>query len=158
MWQPRKRGKTTLSGCPKQAVSSGQAARYCLVSPDTIVNWIAGGKIPAQRTVGGQFRIRVKDLRTFMLDHGMGTEQLDSDMGLKPVCWEFWASLPDSADRSGGPTCGDCPVYRSRASVCWEIRPLLPGGTVRAPACHDCLFYSSLRETDDDERSTTGQG
>ena len=85
MWQPRKRGKSTLAGCPKLAVSSGQAARYCLVSPDTIVNWIAGGKIPAQRTVGGQFRIRLKDLRVFMLAHGMRTDQLDSDMGFQPV-------------------------------------------------------------------------
>ncbi|MBL6974390.1 MAG: excisionase family DNA-binding protein [Deltaproteobacteria bacterium] len=139
-------------------MSSGQAARYCLVSPDTIVNWIAGGKIPAQRTVGGQFRIRLKDLRVFMLAHGMRTDQLDSDMGFQPVCWEFWASLPDRVGHRGGPTCGDCPVYRSRATVCREIRPLLPGGTVRAPSCQDCLFFSSLRETDDDERSTTGKG
>jgi len=73
----------------------------------------------------------VNDLRAFMAAHGMRTKGLDEDLGLSPLCWEFW---PDR----GGPgaclgsarSCAECPVYRSRAEVCHEVRPLLPGGTV----------------------------
>jgi excisionase family DNA binding protein len=54
-------------------LTTGQAARYCLVSPDTIVKWIKAENLPAQRTIGGQFRIFVNDLRQFMAqrnEHG----------------------------------------------------------------------------------------
>ncbi len=137
---------------PRLAVSSGEAARYCLVTPDTIVNWIASGHLPAQRTRGGQYRIRIDDLRGFMAEHGMRTDLLDEDLGLSPTCWEFWASL----DQTGrcpphAPTCAQCPVYRSRAGVCHEVRPLLPGGTVRAPACLDCIYFATVRGVERDE-------
>lgn len=159
MGQTGKRGTRRGAGCRKQAVSSGQAARYCLVSPDTIVNWIASGKIPAQRTVGGQFRIRLNDLRSFMVDHGMRTDQLDDETNYQPVCWEFWGPRSErNGETSQGLSCRLCPVYRSEATVCWKIRPLLPGGTVRATTCSNCLFFSSFKESDDDARSTTGKG
>jgi excisionase family DNA binding protein len=148
MWQTHKGGKSEQEDKSRMAVSSGQAAQYCLVSPGTIVNWIAGGMLEAQRTVGGQFRIRVDDLRALMSEHGMRTDQLDGDFGLHPNCWEFWAhhsTEAQSCDR--GPTCEDCPVHRSEASKCHEVRPLLPGGTLRAPSCSDCLFFSTVMET-----------
>lgn len=128
------------------ALTTGEAARHCLVSPDTIANWIASGHLPAQRTRGGQYRIWVDDLRTFMAAHGMRTDLLDRDLGLSPTCWEFWASL-DQTGRCphGEPSCDQCPVYRSHASVCHEVRPLLPGGTLRAPSCVDCIFFATVR-------------
>jgi len=149
MWQTHKSGKSAQEDRSRMAVSSGQAAQYCLVSPGTIVNWIAGGMLEAQRTVGGQFRIRVDDLRSFMSDHGMRTDQLDGDFGIHPNCWEFWAQL--STDAQHGPNCSDCPVHRSRASRCHEVRPLLPGGTLRAPSCGDCLFFSTVMETESND-------
>ena len=71
------------------AFSTGQAARYCFVTADTILNWINSGSLTAQRTVGGQYRIRSQDLLAFMRDHGMSTELLESEMGIRPHCWEF---------------------------------------------------------------------
>jgi excisionase family DNA binding protein len=138
------------------AITTGQAAKHCLVSSDTIANWIAAGRLAAQRTVGGQYRIRVADLRCFMRSHGMRTDLLDVETGHKPACWEFWAvwvsgrrdlegaAAGDPGGLVGGvcATCADCPVYRGRAAVCHELRPLLPGGTQRAQSCADCQFLS----------------
>jgi excisionase family DNA binding protein len=131
---------------PRLALTTGEAARHCLVSPDTIANWIASGHLAAQRTRGGQYRIWVDDLRTFMAAHGMRTDLLDHDLGLTPTCWEFWASL-DQTSRCphAESSCDDCPVYRSRADVCHEVRPLLPGGTLRAPSCVDCIYFATVR-------------
>jgi excisionase family DNA binding protein len=137
---------------PRLAVSTGEAARHCLVSADTIANWIADGALPAQRTRGGQYRIWVDDLRSFMAAHGMRTDTLDHDLGLTPTCWEFWASIDQTSPcPTADSACTACPVYRSRADICHEVRPLLPGGTVRAPSCVDCLYFITVRGIERDE-------
>lgn len=150
---PRREGR--LSGrreAPRLGLSTGEAARHCLVSPDTIGNWIASGHLPAQRTRGGQWRIRVDDLRAFMAAHGMRTDSLNEDLGLSPSCWEFWSSLEKTGPcPHATPECADCPVHRSRAGVCHEIRPLLPGGTRRAPSCVDCIFFVTVRGVERNE-------
>lgn len=151
--RPGKAGGRTRRPEPRLALTSGQAARYCLVSPDTIVHWIAGGHLKSQRTAGGQHRIRVEDLREFMVEHGMRTDELVAEMGLAPLCWEFWTLLDaQSRKPAAAPTCKTCPVYRSQAAVCHEVRPLLPGGTLRAPACTDCIFFANVRGIDGDEK------
>jgi excisionase family DNA binding protein len=128
------------------AVSTGEAARHCLVSADTIANWIAVRRLPAQRTCGGQYRIWVDDLRAFMEAHGMRTDSLDRDLGLAPACWEFWAATdPRSASPSSPSSCVDCPVRRSHAEDCYLIRPLLPGGPVRARSCVECAYFLDWR-------------
>lgn len=115
------------------------------MSADTIANWIAAGRLPAQRTAGGQYRIRVADLRRFMQDHDMRTDLLDGESGREQACWEFWSS---ASARGGGPdappaTCLGCPVYLGRAEVCHEIRPHVAGGTLRALSCADCEFLAT---------------
>jgi excisionase family DNA binding protein len=130
---------------PSRALSTGQAAKYCLVSADTIANWIGDGRLAAQRTAGGQYRIRVGDLRCFMRSHGMRTDLLDVDSEHRPTCWEFFCAtgqgpVPDGV--SG--MCAECPVYRSRAEVCHEVRPLLPGGTLKATSCAECRYLSTF--------------
>jgi excisionase family DNA binding protein len=132
------------------AVSSGQAARYCLVSSDTIANWIGAGRLPAQRTAGGQYRIRLSDLRTFMREHSMKTDLLDEELCLPTVCWRFWTPVGQSDPPA---TCVECPVFRAQAVVCHEVRPLLPGGTRRALSCAECEFLDRLGELPNDRRS-----
>jgi excisionase family DNA binding protein len=133
-------------------VSSEAAARYCLVAPDTLARWIAGGHLPARRTAAGRFRIRAADLRAFMAGQGIRTDALDEDLGLSPACWEFWASLERTgACRGGGPSCAECPVSRAHAGVCHEVRPWQPGGTLRAPSCPDCLFFATVRGVEPDD-------
>jgi excisionase family DNA binding protein len=143
----------TEQGAGHVGLTSGQAARYCLVSSDTIANWISAGQLRAQRTAGGQYRIRIEDLRAFMKAHGMRTDLLDSEVEHSPACWEFWAALSKSTLVDGvSGTCSDCPVYRSRAKVCHEVRPLLPGGTLRAQSCADCHYLSTFMEGAIEER------
>jgi excisionase family DNA binding protein len=128
-----------------RALTTGQAAQYCLVSADTIANWIAAGRITAQRTAGGQYRIRPEDLRAFMRAHGMRTDLLDGEH--RPPCWEFWAAWSRGSLVDGVPdTCADCPVRRGRAERCHELRPLLPGGTLRAGSCADCHYLATSVE------------
>jgi excisionase family DNA binding protein len=52
-------------------LSSHQASRLLQVSPSTVVGWINQGKLEAFRTPGGHRRVRVSDLRRFLLDNGM---------------------------------------------------------------------------------------
>jgi excisionase family DNA binding protein len=147
---PAETPKPLAVGCgPKRplALTTGQAARHCLVSKETIANWIATGRLLAQRTAGGQYRIRTEDLRAFMVAHGMRTDLLDCETGHSPSCWEFW-----SARLPGVDPCGDCPVRRSGAAVCQEVRPLLPGGTLRAPSCADCVYFITRTELLDEQR------
>jgi excisionase family DNA binding protein len=127
------------------AVSSGQAARYCLVSSDTIANWIAAGRLPAQRTAGGQYRIRLSDLRSFMKAHGMRTDLLEEEAGRRTACWQYWSLRGEPGPPA---TCAECPVYRAQALICHEVRPLLPGGTQRALSCAECEFLAWLAEAD----------
>ena len=150
----------------QRALTTGQAAKHCLVSSDTIAKWIAAGRLPAQRTMGGQYRIRLADLRGFMRSHGMRTDLLDEATGHRPTCWEFWAvwicgrgdPMRATGDGTSGlvdgvcATCANCPVYCGRAEVCHELRPLLPGGTQRAQSCADCQYLSIS-----DERSVEEQ-
>lgn len=151
--RPGKAGVGSRRPGSRLALTSGQAARYCLVSPDTIVHWIASGHLKSQRTAGGQHRIRVEDLREFMVERGMRTDELVAEMGFDPLCWEFWTLLDGNARKPARhPDCTTCPVYRSQAAVCHEVRPLLPGGTLRAPACTDCIFFASVRDIHGDEK------
>ncbi|MBW1990494.1 MAG: response regulator [Deltaproteobacteria bacterium] len=47
------------------------ASKYCSVSPQTIINWIEAGHIPAYKTVGGHRRIKRSDLEAFMKTQGI---------------------------------------------------------------------------------------
>ncbi|MBN1652759.1 MAG: excisionase family DNA-binding protein [Deltaproteobacteria bacterium] len=146
--RPKARSYAGRGSKTRIAVTTGEAARYCLVTADSIVNWISAGLLPAQRTAGGQYRIRIDDLRSFMTSRGMRTDLLELEIGKPPTCWEFWSSIsPHPISAETAPGCIDCPVYRSRASVCYEVRPLLPGGTVRALECCDCEYLAILFDT-----------
>jgi excisionase family DNA binding protein len=139
--QRASRAARSLDAARRAALSTGAVARYCFVSAGTVVNWIAAGQLDAQRTAGGQFRIRVAELRAFMRQHGMRTDAIDADFELDEPCWTFWSH--DHASAAGQPDhrpCAECPVRRSGATVCRELRPLLPGGTWRAESCEVCPY------------------
>ena len=38
-------------------ITTGEAADMCCVTPDAVLKWIKGGKIPGVRTAGGHYRI-----------------------------------------------------------------------------------------------------
>ncbi len=121
-------------------LTTGQAARYCLVSPDTIVKWIKAENLSAQRTIGGQFRIFVDDLRQFMIRNEMSTALLDEELDGRPYCWECHHS-PHKEASPPGPPCSECPAYRTRALNCFELRAIRTEGGWARDRCEDCAYF-----------------
>jgi excisionase family DNA binding protein len=126
---------------PTKALTTGQAAKYCFVTSDTIVNWIKSDQLQARRTAGGQFRILVEDLRAFMLDHGMETDLLDAVATPPRYCWEAHGS--SRAGPIDGTDCKSCLVYRARARRCFELRCALATDSRELEACEGCRFLDS---------------
>jgi excisionase family DNA binding protein len=124
------------------ALTTGQAARYCLVTADTILLWIKKEQLPAQRTLGGQYRIFVHDLRHLMLDHGMSTAALDAEFDLPVHCWEYCPS-GQSGDESA---CEACPVHQAKALHCFAARPQRDQGPRRHPQCEQCEYLKYFIE------------
>jgi excisionase family DNA binding protein len=120
---------------PDLAYSTGQAARYCYVTSDTILNWIHNGSLTAQRTAGGQHRIRREELLEFMREHGMRTDLLLAEAGVQPYCWEFHCS-GEIDDR-----CLSCAAYRSKAIRCFELRGVDRTRHHLLPTCAACDYY-----------------
>ncbi len=135
-----------------QALSTGQAARFCYVTSETILNWIRSNRVKAQRTAGGQYRILVEELREFMRANGMDTGLLETERGVRPYCWEFHCQM---TFRYGGPSreiCDDCLVHRSGTLNCWELHGLLPVTRRHFDSCQDCEYrraYEFAKEDDD---------
>jgi len=123
------------------ALSTGQAARFCFVTSETILNWIRSGALKAQRTAGGQFRIRAADLRRFMTESGMDTSLLEQEASVRPYCWEFHCEIGSPAASAAPRICEECLVRRSGTLQCWELHPLLPLTARRVQRCRDCEYY-----------------
>lgn len=117
------------------AFSTGQAARYCFVTGDTILNWIKSGSLDAQKTPGGQHRILSSALYAFLREHGMNTELLEAEHNIRPLCFEFNCRLQEALG------CQDCLVNRSGAQRCWELRGVLHAAGARPGRCEDCDYY-----------------
>jgi len=131
----------TLKQTKLLALSTGQAARFCYVTSETILNWIRSNELKAQRTAGGQYRIRVADLRQFMTENGMNTCLLEEENDIRPYCWEFHCEICSPAASAAPRICEDCLVHRSGTLNCWELHPLLPLTARRVQHCRDCEYY-----------------
>jgi excisionase family DNA binding protein len=121
------------------AFSTGQAARYCYVTSYTIVNWIRSGKLRAQKTAGGQYRICVNDLRQFMRENKMRTDLLEEELNIQPYCWEFHCQPGEE----GFGRCEQCLVYRSGAGNCYELRGVIPPTECLFNDCTSCEYYQT---------------
>ena len=130
------------------ALSTGQAARYCYVSSGTILNWIRDGRIKAQRTPGGQYRITIAELRRFLLENQMSSALLDEELGLRPHCWEFHC---EGGPSPGDQLCQSCPVKRSGALDCFALHHLLDPDKRRFPSCEVCEYYRLWSQGEDEE-------
>jgi excisionase family DNA binding protein len=121
-------------------LTTGQAARYCLVSADTIANWIRAKQLPAQRTIGGQYRILVNDLRQFMTHNAMSTALLDAEVDCRPYCWEHQPGGRGQG-REPSETCRQCPAYRTKALDCFALRAISPDRNWSHGRCQDCAYF-----------------
>ena len=124
-------------------LSTGKAAKYCLVTADTVKNWIQAGLLPAQRTAGGQYRVRIDDLRQFMIERDMSVEELDQDVRETPLeyCWEYYRKRERRHVRARS-SCDTCVVKRTWALICYELRKDVDHRRVHCRAdCSDCGYY-----------------
>lgn len=122
-------------------LSTGQAAKVCSVTSDTILKWIRSGHLPARRTPGGHHRIDRHDLDQLM-QSARAPRRSDphaADLPQPRYCWEF----------KGGGTlidaCRECAVYELRAQRCYEVIKLEPDVGHRRvfcdTTCDDCDFF-----------------
>jgi excisionase family DNA binding protein len=129
------------------ALSTGRAARFCYVTSETILNWIRSGELKAQRTAGGQYRIRIEDLREFMARNGMDTSLLEQEARIRrPYCWEFHCAIGTPAASAAPRICEDCLVRRAGTLNCWELHPLLPLTARRVLHCHECEYHRRFHD------------
>ncbi len=134
-------------------LSTGQAAKLCSVTPDTILKWIYAGRLPAYRTGGGHHRIDPKDLEE-LLERSTATVSTPGRLEIQSSrhCWEFYGRSTVPA------TCRQCVVYRAQALRCYELAKLpadigheklfCQGG------CEDCDYYIAARNA----ASSAGDG
>jgi excisionase family DNA binding protein len=129
-------------------LTTGQAAKLCSVTPDTVLKWIHSGALPARRTAGGHHRIDERDLTQFMgaIPRNQVQEQPASseptDQGLTHYCWEY----NNGDDVPEG--CQECIVYKMRAQRCYEVAKLDPAightKTFCKGDCLDCDYYRQV--------------
>ncbi len=134
-------------------LTTGQAAKLCSVTPDTVLKWIRSGSLSARRTAGGHHRIDERDLERFLVpSEALEAMPLDTDSAAAPAsgvmryCWEYngKGNLPSG--------CEDCAVYQLRAQRCYEVAKLAKDiGHTKLfckDDCLDCDYYRHVHLQD----------
>ncbi len=61
----------------KEVFSTGEVAKFCHVTPKTVVNWIDSGKIRSMKTGGGFRKVFRKDLIAFLKENNIPLGELN---------------------------------------------------------------------------------
>ena len=124
-------------------------ADYCYVTSDAVQNWIRSGILAAQRTAGGQYRVRIDDLRQFMIEREMSVEELDQELreDRPEYCWQYHRKR---VRRHAGAanSCDRCVAKSSMALKCYELREHVDHRRVYCKSdCSDCGYYKKYGES-----------
>jgi len=122
-------------------LTTGRAARLCSVTPDTVLKWIKNGRLPANRTAGGHYRVEERDVLA-VLSHRNGkepgTQEVTTLCGRPMRCWEYMNHGP-------GDACKDCVAYRVHAAWCFQLANVVRGiGHEKrycSGLCQECPYY-----------------
>ena len=127
-------------------LTTGQAAKLCSVTPDTVLKWIKKGSLEAVRTAGGHYRIKRQDLAPLLTEGRASPHNLldrESHMPQQLRCWEYFSRGGVVRDE-----CEACAVYRTRAALCFQMAMLRPdiGGAGRfcQATCEDCVYFRRM--------------
>ena len=130
----------------RKMVSTGKAAKLCSVTPDTVLKWIKAGRIPANRTAGGHYRIDRELLLTIIESGELPDQQELMDKAFR-FCWEYYGD-----EGQIGEQCANCIVFRSRALRCYEVSELSKDqGHAKAfcrSTCDDCEYFRVVQGQD----------
>ena len=55
----------------QRVLTTGEVAKYCQVTPMTVLNWINSDQLKAYQTPGGHYRVQHDDFKDFLKRHGM---------------------------------------------------------------------------------------
>lgn len=131
--------RQSVESAPKEILTTGEAAKFCSVTANTILRWITEGKLPAIRTSGGHNRIARADLLKYMQPEEKSVVPRPTDK-VYQYCWEFHSSSGVIRDE-----CFKCIVYRSRSGRCYELAKIRSEvGHSRlccSKTCQECDYY-----------------
>jgi excisionase family DNA binding protein len=128
--------------------TTGAVARLCSVSPDTVQKWIKSGRIVAQRTAGGHYRVAPQDVEPFRTTSEITRWFAAPNRQCSPRplrCWEYLSESGEVRE-----DCRKCVVYRVGASWCFEVLGINDGaGHARSfcrsrASCTDCAYYRQV--------------
>jgi excisionase family DNA binding protein len=127
-------------------LTTGEAARICSVTRDTIFKWIRSGYLPARRTAGGHHRIDRKDLEKVL--KSSSSEPIDDGNNERErafkYCWEYHGQGKVT------PECLECSVFKMRAQRCFEVIRLAPEAQhlmlFCEASCSDCEYFQESVE------------
>jgi excisionase family DNA binding protein len=140
--------KTNKTENRTEWLTTGQAAKICTVTPDTVLKWIKKGRLDAIRTAGGHYRINRFDLEALLpTPHLLGKpEPPPISCSPRPLrCWEYMSARGELRKE-----CANCVVYRVRAAWCFEVADLEQDiGHARQfcgnVCCQDCAYFRRIR-------------
>ena len=139
-------------------LTTGQAAKLCAVTPDTVLKWIKKGRLSASRTAGGHYRVALPDLQPFLAEFGQKVVTTSSGFPAQSgdletskngtedevPCWEFLSE--DGVVRE---SCKHCVVYRVQATRCFLMAGLESdvGHSKQfcEGTCEECVYYQRLQ-------------
>ncbi len=124
-------------------LTTGQAAKLCSVTPDTVLKWIKKGRLSGTRTAGGHFRIERREVEPFIPASrlpGSTSEQVLGRVARALRCWEFLKDQGDVRDE-----CHQCVVYKVGAERCFLMAEL-KGDMEHSrqfcqSSCEPCVYY-----------------
>ncbi|MEW6074093.1 MAG: excisionase family DNA-binding protein [Planctomycetota bacterium] len=126
---------------PREWLTTGQAAKYCSVTSDTVLKWIRRGRISGVRTAGGHYRVARREIEELMTPHRPVPDPAHPHQTGVPLrCWEYLSGRAGLREE-----CERCTVYRVRAGRCFEVAEL--GEVVDhrhqfcRTSCQDCVYY-----------------
>jgi len=155
--------ETHNSHTAETLLTTGQAARLCAVTRDTVLKWIKSGKVTAVQTAGGHYRVKRSSLIPYATgpvtaatedrfgaaapapSAGPGPRQVLSGSSASPVsyCWEF-----HSKDGEPKHDCRECMVFQSQARKCYLLAGLKeevgPAGSRCRSDCRDCEYFHHI--------------
>lgn len=131
----------------RNLLTTGEAAKLCSVTADTVLKWIKKGRLSAARTAGGHYRIDRQRLQSLVVSAGSSGDPFRQPPAQAPEdlrCWEYLGDRGGLTD-----DCRQCVVYRTRAARCYVMAGVESDvGHTRLfcrNSCEECAYYRRVK-------------